>query len=62
MDALPLPRLPDKEQWEAVAPQIKMGPNLTVEQRRQLLEVLSRHPHAFSKDPGDLGLVKGVYH
>jgi hypothetical protein len=39
-----------------------MGPNLTEEQKSQLLEVLSRHPHAFSKDQGDLRLVKGVHH
>jgi hypothetical protein len=26
------------------------------------MEVLAKHPHAFSKDPGDLGLVRGVYH
>jgi hypothetical protein len=45
-----------------VKPQLKMGPNLTETQKSQLFEVLSRHPHAFSKDPGDLGLVKGVYH
>jgi hypothetical protein len=62
IDALPLPRLPDKEQWEAVAPKIKMGPNLTTERRRLLLEVLFCHPHAFSKDPEDLSLVRGVYH
>jgi hypothetical protein len=53
IDAISLPRLPDKEQWEAVRPQLKMGPNLTEEQKSQLLEVLSRHPHAFSKDPRD---------
>jgi hypothetical protein len=62
IDAISLPRLPDKEQWETVRPQLKMGPNLTEEQKSQLLEVLSRHPHAFSKDPGDLGLVEGVHH
>jgi hypothetical protein len=45
-----------------VKPQLKMGPNLTEAQKSQLLEVLSRHPHAFSKDLGDLGLVKGVHH
>jgi hypothetical protein len=61
VDAIPLPCLPDKEQWEAVKPQLKMGPNLTEAQKSQLLEVLSHHPHAFSKDPGDLGLVKGVH-
>jgi hypothetical protein len=53
IDAIPLPRLPDKEQWEAVRPQLKMGPNLTEEQKSQLLEVLSRHPHAFSKEIWD---------
>jgi hypothetical protein len=62
IDAIPLPRLPDKEQWEAVRPQLKMGPNLTKEQKSQMLEVLLRHLHAFSKDPGDLGLVRGVHH
>jgi hypothetical protein len=62
IDAIPLPRLPDKEQWEAVKPQLKKGPNLTEEQKPQLREVLSRQPHAFSKDLGALGLVKGVHH
>jgi hypothetical protein len=61
-DAIPLPRFLDEEQWEAVRPQLKMGLNLTKEQKSQLLEVLSCHPHAFSKDPGDLVLVKGVHH
>jgi hypothetical protein len=56
IDAIPLPRLKDKEQWEAVKSQ------LTKEQKSQLLKVLSRHLHAFSKDPGNLGLVKGVHH
>jgi hypothetical protein len=32
IDAIPLLRLLEKEQWEAVRPQLKMGPNLTEEQ------------------------------
>jgi hypothetical protein len=33
IDVIPLPCLPDKEQWEALRPQLKMGPNLTKEQK-----------------------------
>jgi hypothetical protein len=56
IDAIPLPRLPDKEQWEAVKPQLKMGPNLTKEQKSQLLEVLWRHPPRVLKGPKRFGI------
>jgi hypothetical protein len=64
VEAKPLPRLSDAEQWAAVKPQIQLGSNLNLseEEKKQLMKALAKHPHAFSKDQGDLGLVRGVYH
>jgi hypothetical protein len=61
-DPTPLPRLPDDQQWAAVLPRLKLGNNLTPDQKERVLGVLAKHPHAFSRDASDLGLVKGVYH
>ncbi|GAQ93044.1 putative retrotransposon protein [Klebsormidium nitens] len=62
VEAKPLPRLPPEEQWQAVLPQLQIAESLTPEQKKELLDVRKRHPHAFSKDPSDLGLVKGYTH
>ena len=62
VEAKPLPRLPPDQQWEAVLPQLQIAESLTPAQKHKLLAVLARHPHAFSKDPSDLGLVKGYTH
>ncbi|GAQ93472.1 hypothetical protein KFL_015570010, partial [Klebsormidium nitens] len=62
VEAKPLPRLPPEEQWQSVLPQLQIAESLTPEQKKNLLDVLKRHPHAFSKDPSDLGLVKGYTH
>jgi hypothetical protein len=48
--------------WEAVKPQLVLGENLTEKQREELLAVLEKHCMVFSKDKGDIGLVKGYYH
>ena len=48
--------------WEAVKPQLKLGNNLTAKQRAELLAVLEKHCFTFSKDKGDIGLVRGYSH
>lgn len=48
--------------WEAVQSQLVLGGNLDPQQRTELLALLQEHCEVFSKDKGDLGLVKGYFH
>jgi hypothetical protein len=61
-EATPLTAEEKRAHWEAVTPQLVLGENLTDEQREQLLAVLEKHCMVFSKDKGDIGLVKGYFH
>ncbi|GAQ92084.1 putative retrotransposon protein [Klebsormidium nitens] len=62
VEAAPLPRLSDEEQWRAVEPQLQLAASLSPDEKARMIALLRRYPHAFSKDPGDLGLVRGIYH
>jgi hypothetical protein len=48
--------------WETVKPQLVLGENLSVQQKEELLNLLEQHCLVFSRDKGDLGLVKGYFH
>jgi hypothetical protein len=61
-DCNPLTEQELKAHWEAVKPQLLLGEDLTDEQRNELLQVLEKHCLVFSKDKGNLGLVKEYFH
>jgi hypothetical protein len=51
-----------RQLWEKVKPQIRLADNLNTPQREQMMALLEKHAMVFSKDPTDLGLVRGFYH